>query len=111
MLRKTRLWLYGVPFTVESDANTVISQLKANITDVPNSLTNRWLAYIQLYNFTLRHVPGRVHSTADGLSRRGKQPDDKDRDIIGDIETILDVEISHVCGYSPPAQEYWSLTL
>jgi len=96
MLRKCRHWLYGVHFTLETDANTLIQQLNNHITDIPNAMTTRWIAYIKLFDFTLRHVPGRVHSAADGLSRRGHQPDDKDRDITGDIEHILSAELNHI---------------
>ena len=93
MLRKSRLWLYGVPFTVESDAATLVHQLSGNITDLPNALTTRWIAYIRLFDFTLRHVPGKLHGAADGLSRRGAQPGDGDRDITGEIEDLIETSI------------------
>jgi hypothetical protein len=96
MLRKTRLWLYGVAFTVETDAAILIAQLNNHVTDIPNAMTTRWIAYIKLFDFTLRHVPGKVHEAADGLSRRGYQEQDDELDITGNIEAILSAELHHV---------------
>ena len=45
-------------------------------------------------------------------SRRGEQPGDTDRDITGDIEAILDAEMSHVLGsFSPILQACQSASL
>ena len=57
-------------------------------------MITRWIAYIQLYDFNLRHVPGRMHDAADGLSRHGSQPGDTDIDITSNIEGIIDVGLS-----------------
>jgi len=37
----------------------------------------RWLAYIHLFNFDVKHVPGNYNRVADGLSRRGQAPEDE----------------------------------
>jgi hypothetical protein len=42
----------------------------------PSATINRWIAGILLFNFKLRHVPGKDHSPADGLSRRPQAPED-----------------------------------
>jgi Integrase zinc binding domain/RNase H-like domain found in reverse transcriptase/Reverse transcriptase (RNA-dependent DNA polymerase)/Chromo (CHRromatin Organisation MOdifier) domain len=106
MLRKSRLWLYGVPFTVESDANTLIAQLNGSITSLPNAMLTRWIAYIRLFDFSLRHVPGRVHSAADGLSRRGLQSADDEPDITPDIEDIIEAGICRVFGIAEPKKPF-----
>jgi hypothetical protein len=90
MLRKTRHWIYGVPFTVETDASSVVGKVNNQATDIPNAIITRWIAYIQLFDFQVRHVPGKKHGAPDALSRRGHQDQDKARDITGEIEDIID---------------------
>lgn len=54
----------------------------------------RWLAYINLFDFDVRHVSGKSHTAADGLSRRpstGKDYKDTEEEI--DIEDFLDAEL------------------
>lgn len=43
---------------------------------VPSATLNRWIEGILVLPFTLRHVPGKRHLAADGLSRRGRTDDD-----------------------------------
>jgi len=92
-LKKCRVYLYGVRFTVETDANTLVAQLNRAATDLPGALMTRWLAWIQLWDFDVRHVPGKKNSLADGLSRRppdGERPDEPTED----IEEFIDCELS-----------------
>ena len=69
-LKKFRYWLYGVHFTLEIDAQTLVAQLNRSATDLPGALVTSWLAWIRLFDFTVKHVPGDKHTAADGLSRR-----------------------------------------
>ena len=69
-LQKVRYWLYGVHFVLEMDANVLVAQLNRSATDLPGSLVTRWIAYIRLFDFEVRHVPGHKHTAADGLLRR-----------------------------------------
>ena len=69
-LKKVRYWLYGVKFILETDANVLVAQLNRSGTDLPGALVTRWIAWIQLFDFEVRHIPGRKHTAADGLSRR-----------------------------------------
>ena len=69
-LKKVRYWLYGVRFILETDASVLVAQLNRSGTDLPGALVTRWIAWIQLFDFEVRHIPGRKHSAADGLSRR-----------------------------------------
>ena len=57
-------------FILEIDANILITQLNCSGTDLPGALVTRWIAWIQLFDFEIRHIPGRKHTAADGLSRR-----------------------------------------
>jgi hypothetical protein len=69
-LKKFRHWLYGIHFTLEVDAQTLVAQLNRSATDLPGALVTSWIAWIRLFDFTVRHVPGTKHTAADGLSRR-----------------------------------------
>jgi hypothetical protein len=55
---------------IETDANTLVAQLNRSATDLPGSLMTRWLAWIFLWDFEVRHVPGKKNVAADRLSRR-----------------------------------------
>ena len=83
-LRKFRFWLYGRSFMVQTDAQTLVWLLNQPPNDLPNALLTRWLAYIRLFDFEVKHIPGRTNGAADGLSRRGASsldpPDDDDID-------------------------------
>ena len=69
-LKKFRFWLYGVHFVVETDAHTLAAQLNRTATDLPGALVTRWLAWIGLFDFEVKHVPGVRNGAADALSRR-----------------------------------------
>jgi hypothetical protein len=53
-----------------------MAQLNRAATDYPNALITRWLAWIRLFDFKVRHVPGKQHIVADALSRRPRHPKD-----------------------------------
>jgi len=40
----------------------------------------RWLSYIRLFDFEVRHIPGNKNRTADALSRRIPVTDDSESD-------------------------------
>jgi hypothetical protein len=83
--------------------------LNGIITDLPNAYITRWISYIRIYDFILRYVPGRIYSAADGLSRRGPQPDDDDIDITADIDDIINANISSITTAEPARLEEASL--
>ena len=62
--------LYVIHFILETDANVLVAQLNGAASDLPGSLVMRWIAWIRLFDFEVRHVAGRKHTAADGLSRR-----------------------------------------
>jgi len=63
---------------LETDANVLVAQLNRAATDHPGALITRWLAWIRLFDFEVRHVPGKQHTVADALSWRPRHPDDTD---------------------------------
>ena len=57
-------------FTIEIDVNTLIAQLNHSAVDFSKILMTRWLAWIRLFDFDVRHVSDKKHIAADELSRR-----------------------------------------
>ena len=90
-LKKLRHYLYGVHFTIETDAQVLIHQLNRVGTEVPGSLMNRWMAAILLWDFEIKHVKGKKHVVADALSRYpqpdGWQPPEDPED---DLDAYID---------------------
>lgn len=84
-LKAIKIFIIGVKnLTVEVDAKYIKGMI--NNPDIqPSATINRWIAGILLFDFKLRHVPGRSHAPADGLSRRPRAPEDpEDEDDIDD---------------------------
>ena len=83
-LKKFRFWLFGRYFTVETDAQTLVWLLNQPPNDLPNAMITRWLTYIRLFDFDVKHIAGNKNGGADALSRRGQasedDPDDSDPD-------------------------------
>lgn len=53
---------------MEVDAATLVAQLNRPATDLPNSVIVRWISWIRLFDFDVKHVPGTKNTVADGLS-------------------------------------------
>ena len=56
-------------------------------------MVNRWLAWIRLFDFDLKHVAGTKHGGPDALSRRSKGSDSEDEGE-SDIEDEMDAALS-----------------
>ena len=91
-LKKFRYWLYGRHFYLETDAQTLVWLLNQPPNDLPNAMLTRWLGYIRLFDFDVKHVPGKKNGGADALSRRGWATadgiDDEDVDSYFDAQLI-----------------------
>jgi len=94
-LKKLRVYLYGVQFVVEIDARTLVHQLNLPASDLPGSVVNRWLAWIRLFNFDIKHVAGKKHGGPDGLSRRKQSEDDSDDDDSDELDECMDTDLTH----------------
>lgn len=96
-LKKNRAWLYAWHFKVEIDANTLVAQLNRTATDVPGALIVRWLAWIRNFDFEVKHIPGKKHTAADGLSRKPPGPSDLEQaENEEDIDAWVDGQINAV---------------
>jgi len=92
-LKKLPVYLYGVRFVVEIDARTLVHQLNLPASDLPGSVVNRWLAWIRLFNFEIKHVAGKKHGGPDGLSRRRKSEDDSEDEDDNEVEEVMDADL------------------
>ena len=63
---------------MEINAKTLLHQLNLPIVDLPGAMVTRWISWIRLFDFTVRHVARRQHSGPDGLSRRPSDSDEED---------------------------------
>jgi hypothetical protein len=79
-LEYMRPFIIGVHnLIVEMDASFIKGMIN-NPDTIPHNTLNRWIAYAQLFQFTLRHVPANNHKGPDGLSRRQPGEDEFPQD-------------------------------
>lgn len=74
-LKKLQLYIWGVPFTLEVDAS-YLRQMVNSPDPLPNAATNRWVAWLHLFDFSIRHVPAEKHKGPDALSRVDRDSED-----------------------------------
>ena len=88
-VKDTKMFIIGVlKLIIEVDAKYIKGMLN-NPDIIPNAAANRWIAYIHLFDFMLRHVPAKDHTAPDGLLRRLKAPEDPEQEA-DDDESWLD---------------------
>ena len=92
-LKKFRFWVYGRFFRVETDAQTLVWLLNQPPNGLPNAMMMRWLTFIRLFDFEVKHVPGAKNTGPDGLSQRGKAPTDEEEE---DPDDFFDAKIYFV---------------
>ena len=76
ILKKLQTILWGQHFELQVDALSLVQMIQSP--SLPNAPMTRWVAFIQLFDFTLVHKPGKTFTMPDGLSRRLSTPDDED---------------------------------
>ncbi|KNF01305.1 hypothetical protein PSTG_05404 [Puccinia striiformis f. sp. tritici PST-78] len=78
ILKKLQTQLWGQHFELLIDAKSLIETI--NSPSLPNAPITRWIAFIQLFSFTMTHVPGKTFTLPDGLSRRPPDPSEEPKD-------------------------------
>src|SRR5436309_5588499 len=62
-------------------------------------MITRWLTYIRLFDFDVKHIPGNKNGGADALSRRGNSELDPEED--EDMDTYFDSKIYSITYDAP----------
>jgi hypothetical protein len=75
-LKKIRFYLYDVKFILKTDARVLVDQLNRFDTNLSNALVTRWLVWIRLFDFEVRHVSDIKHIAADDLFRKSSSFND-----------------------------------
>lgn len=81
----------------------VTVQDPAMVSDLPGSVVNRWLAWIRLFDFEVKHVSGVKHGGPDGLSRRERGKDSPEEMAPDEFDGTLDADLDMI---STELQEY-----
>src|SRR5271169_1991457 len=96
-LKKLRFWLFGRYFQVQTDSQTLVWLLNQPPNDLPNAMMTRWLSYIRLFDFDVKHIPGNKNGAADALSRCGAgSADDEPHE--DDADNYFDAQLYAVTG-------------
>ena len=96
-LKKVRFWLYEVRFIIEIDVNILIAQFNRFAVDLFEILMTRWLTWIRLFDFDVRHVSDKRHTATDELSRRSSElSDDIDEVHEKNIDDFIDDQLNCV---------------
>ncbi|KAI7944119.1 hypothetical protein MJO28_011647 [Puccinia striiformis f. sp. tritici] len=74
ILKRLQSELWGQHFELLIDAKSLIEMI--NSPSLPNAPMTRWVAFIQLFSFDLKHVPGKTFTMSDGLSQRVPRQDE-----------------------------------
>ena len=95
VLEAAKYWLLGCRnLIIETNAKYIKGML-LNPGMGPNAAIMRWIDYILIYYFTLRHIPGKTFAV-DGLSHQDAQSGDNkyspDKDWIDEPEGSLNFE-------------------
>ncbi len=97
-LKKVRFWLYGIKFILETDANLLVAELNRFGTDLPGTLVTKWIVWIRLFDFDVRHILGNKYTAADGLSRRlSTEKDLAEAEFEEDIDNFILAQLNILC--------------
>jgi hypothetical protein len=94
---------------VETDAQTLVWLLNQPPNDLPNAMMTRWLAYLRLFDFAVKHVPGKTNGGADALSRRGYAESDGEEDNTEDDyfdAKLYAIQLSTAISQNPTARVF-----
>ncbi len=75
-LKKIRFYFYDVKFILKTDVRVLVDQLNRFDTDLFDALVTRWLAWIRLFDFEVRHVFDIKHTAANDLFKKSSSFND-----------------------------------
>ena len=105
-LEAAKYWLLGCRNLIIEMDMKYIKEMLSNPSIGPNAAIMRWIAYILMYHFTLRHIP---RIAADGLFRRDPQPGDDeyllDKDWVDESDRLLKFEYLDLQNNIPGAKD------
>lgn len=71
------------------------------VTYVPGALLVRWIGWIRLFDFEVKHVPCKKHTATDRLSRRvATYQEMKEEAEEEDIDDFIDAQLESIRGIS-----------
>jgi hypothetical protein len=77
---------------IETDALVLVHQLNGAASDIPRALMMRWITWIRLFDFEIKHIPGSKNVVADTLLRKPLGlTDQREKETEGDIDNWVDV--------------------
>jgi len=80
---------------VEIDVRMLVYQLNLPASDLLGSVVNKWLAWIRLFSFNIKHVTNKKHGDPDSLSRRKQNEDDSDDEISDKLDECMDTDLTY----------------
>ena len=93
-LKKFHFWLYERYFIVETDAQMLIWLLNQSSNDLSNAIMTRWLFYIQLFNFDIKHIKNKKNDIIDDLSQWELMKDDNDKK--DDLDIFFNIKMNMI---------------
>lgn len=80
---------------MKSDINTLVAQINSSVIDLLGALVTRWMAYIQIFDFKIKHILNEKNQAADVLSKKPiTQENINERDMEGDLNDQIDIQLS-----------------
>ena len=99
--QKIRFYLYEVHFNFEINAEMLIVQFNRFKIDLSNVFIIKWIAWIWLFDFKVKHIQEKKHTTIDELFKRSVIDEKiKQQTNEFDIDDWIDVDLNFIRTYS-----------
>ncbi len=76
ILKKIRFYFYDVKFILKTNARMLVDQLNRFDTNLSDAFVTRWLVWIRLFDFEVRHVLDIKHTAANDLFKKSSSFND-----------------------------------
>jgi len=95
-LKKFRNYVYRVRFLVETDTNILVHQLNLPANDLPGAQVTSSIVGISLFDFDVKHIPGRLTGGPDGLTRRPRREGEPEPEVEDDPEETIEASLGGI---------------